>query len=173
MVMGETQPHVSRLGRLRKAPESGQSGPTIDLCEFLGSSLSLEQSTNLSDGIYRHGAPEYPDKSHLGPDWPLSGALRSLPRRLTWDCVSPITISTIGDKPPRGLRRWLTSIFFYSMGLRRVYVPSLCRNHQHPLRPLQQGRNFFSTTTRKTRTSPLSCRRYLARKAGPLFVFLN
>ena len=100
MVMGETQSHVSRLGRLRKAPESGQWGPTIDLCEFLGSSLSLEQSTNLSDGIYRHGAPEYPDLSHIGPDWPLSGALRSLPRRLTWDCVSPITISTIGDKPP-------------------------------------------------------------------------
>ena len=71
------------------------------LCEFLGSSLSLEHSTNLSDGVYRHRAPEYPDKSHLGPDWPLSGALRSLPRRLTWDCVSPITISTIGDKPPR------------------------------------------------------------------------
>ena len=80
MVMGETQSHVSRLGRLRKAPESGQSGPTIDLCEFLGSSLSLEHSTNLSDGVYRHRAPEYPDKSHLGPDWPLSGALRSLPR---------------------------------------------------------------------------------------------
>ena len=71
MVMGETQSHVSRLGRLRKAPESGQSGPTIDLCEFLGSSLSLEQSTNLSDVIYRHGAPEYPDISHIGPDWPL------------------------------------------------------------------------------------------------------
>ena len=101
MVMGKTQSHVSRLGRLRKAPESGQSGPTIDLCEFLGSSLSLEHSTNLSDGVYRHRAPEYPDKSHLGPDWPLSGALRSLPRRLTWDCVSPITISTISDKPPR------------------------------------------------------------------------
>ena len=64
MVMGETQSHVSRLGRLRKAPESGQSGPTIDLCEFLGSSLSLEQSTNLSDGVYRHRAPEYPDKLH-------------------------------------------------------------------------------------------------------------
>ena len=103
MVMGETQSHVSRLGRLRKAPESGQSGPTTDLCEFLGSSLSLEHSTNLSDGVYRHRAPEYPDISHIhvGPDWPLSGALRSLPRRLTWDCVSPITISTISDKPPR------------------------------------------------------------------------
>ena len=78
MVMGETQPHVSRLGRLRKAPESGQSGPTIDLCEFLGSSLSLEQSTNISDSIYRHGAPEYPDISHIGPDWPLSGAYDSV-----------------------------------------------------------------------------------------------
>ena len=32
---------------------------------------------------------------------------------------------------PWGLRRWLTSIFFYSMGLRRVCVPSLCRNLQH------------------------------------------
>ena len=44
---------------------------------------------------------------------------------------------------PWGLRRWLTSIFFYSMVLRRVYVPSLCRNLQRPLRPLQQGRIFF------------------------------
>ena len=101
MVMEETQSYVSRLGRLRKAPESGKSGPAMDLCEFLGSFLSQQLSANTSDGVHRHRAPEYPDKSHLGPDWPLSGALRSLPRRLTWDCVSPITISTIGDKPPR------------------------------------------------------------------------
>ena len=36
MVMGETQSHVSRLGRLRKAPESGQSGPRCDLSGYLG-----------------------------------------------------------------------------------------------------------------------------------------
>ena len=36
MVMGETQSHVSRLGRLRKAPESGQSGPRCDLSGYSG-----------------------------------------------------------------------------------------------------------------------------------------
>ena len=36
MVMGETQSHVSRLGRLRKAPESGQSGPICDISGYSG-----------------------------------------------------------------------------------------------------------------------------------------
>ena len=55
---------------------------------------------------------------------------------------------------PWGLRRWLTSIFFYSMGLRRVCVPSLCRNLQCPLRPLHPA-GFFSRPLRGKRGVPI------------------
>ena len=100
MVMGETQSHVSRLGRLRKAPESGQSGPICDISGYSGAPCLYIPSLRFVDCSRDKELPRNSHKSVVGPDWPLSGALRSLPRRLTWDCVSPITISTIGDKPP-------------------------------------------------------------------------
>ena len=100
MVMGKTQSHVSRLGRLRKAPESGQSGPICDLSGYSGALCLYTPSLRFVECSRDKELPRNSHKSIVGPDWPLSGALRSLPRRLTWDCVSPITISTIGDKPP-------------------------------------------------------------------------
>ena len=74
-----------------RPPLSGYSGA---LCLYTPSLRFVECSRDKE-------LPRNSHKSIVGPDWPLSGALRSLPRRLTWDCVSPITISTISDKPPR------------------------------------------------------------------------
>ena len=73
MVMGETQSHVSRLGRLRKAPESGQSGPICDISGYSGAPCLYILPLMFVDCSRDKELPRNSHKSIVGPDPGLDG----------------------------------------------------------------------------------------------------
>ena len=68
MVMGETQSHVSRLGRLRKAPESGQSGPRCDLSGYSGALCLYTPSLGFVECSRDKELPRNSHNSIVGPE---------------------------------------------------------------------------------------------------------